>query len=291
MIIFSLADYRRLLPAFGKNAGFRTGKYAIRRFENGTRLISLKTDVKGESCAVLGGSVPGEDLVETLLLTHTLKKEGAAGVILVIPFIPYARQDKNIVGESWGSKWLGDIFAASGVSRVVTVDIHSPEAARFPVPLTSLSPAGILSEKIKKEIGAGAVCIAPDEGAVDNCLSVNRALKNDSGIASFVKKRGRYGVKLLSLKGKVGDEVIVVDDILDTGETLVAACRKLREASVQKITVAVTHGLFNGSEWKKLFRLGVRKIYCTDSNPLARRFASPKIRVVPVAKLIADSLS
>ena len=290
MIIFSLPDYRYLLSSFERSKNFQPGKYATERFENKTLLLFIKTKVSGESCVVIGGSAPDADLIETLLLCHTLKKEGAKKVTAILPFIPYARQDKNKKGESWGADWLGKLCASSGIDRVITLDIHSQAAARFPIPVLSLSPAFALVEKIKKEIAADAVCVAPDEGAIDNCMVLNRALKNETAIVFFKKKRSQRGVQMLSLKGEIGSDVVVADDILDTGETMVRACEKLRDAGVKKITVVVTHGLFSSSKWKRLFRLGVRKIYCTDSHPGARRIASSKIRVVSVGKIIADSL-
>lgn len=290
MIIFSLPDYRYLLSSFGRSKNFQPGKYAAERFENKTLLLFIKTKVSGESCAVIGGSAPDADLVETLLLCHTLKKEGARNITAILPFIPYARQDKNKKGESWGANWLGKLCASSDIDRVITLDIHSAAAARFPIPVFSLSPAFVLAEKMKKEIGPGAICVAPDEGAIDNCMTLNRALKNETAIAFFKKKRGRRGIKTLSLKGKIGNEVVVADDILDTGETLIRTCEKLRESGVRKITVAVTHGLFNGTKWKRLFRLGVRKIYCTDSHPGARKMTSSKIQVVSVGEIIAEAL-
>lgn len=185
-------------------------------------------------------------------------------------------------------KWLSGVSDASGVDRIVTVDVHSPFFTRSVTPLVSLSSAGILAEAVRKRISPGFVCVAPDEGAVDNCLAINNALKNTEAIAFFVKKRSRLGVKLLSLKGKVGDEVLLVDDILDTGETLLAACRKLRDRGVKRITIAVTHGLFNGSVWQELFHSGVERIYCTDSSPASRAHASSKIKIIPLGKLIAD---
>lgn len=100
MIIFSLPDYRYSLSYFNKERGFRSGKYHAVRFENGTLLISITTVVRGKICVVIGGSVPDENLVETFLLIHTLKKEGAKKITLVAPFIPYSRQDKNVAGES-----------------------------------------------------------------------------------------------------------------------------------------------------------------------------------------------
>lgn len=287
MIIFFHPAYRYFAKYFIKR-NITIGKYESIRFKNGTDFISLKTKVLGKSCAVIGPSVPGEDLSEFLLLSHTLKKEGARSVLVVFPNIPYARQDKNKSMESWGANWLGEVCKASGITKIITLDIHSQEAKKsFLIPLISLSASNILIKSVKKDINENAVCVAPDEGAIDNCSEISSLLDISQPVAHFTKRRTKSGIKMISLKGSIKERVILVDDILDTGETLLAASKYLRKKGVVSIDIIVTHGLFTDNMWTELFQNGVRKIYCTDSNPGALAFASGKVIVSSCGDIFA----
>lgn len=287
MITFITSEYQYFAKYFSKR-NISIGKYEAIKFKNGTTLVSLKTKVTGEKCVVVGGVVPESSLAEFLLLAHTLKKEGAKNIVAVFPNIPYARQDENKSMESWGIEWLGEICRASGIDEVVTLDIHSLEAKKsFSVPLVSLSAANILAESVKKKIKANTICVAPDEGAIDNCLDIIKPLSINLPVSYFIKHRNKSGIKMISLKGSVGESVVIVDDILDTGETLLAAAKHLIRKGVLDINVIITHGLFTGSIWEKLFQNGVKNIYCTDSNPGALYLASRNIIVVPCGDIFA----
>ena len=180
-------------------------------------------------------------------------------------------------------------MAASGVDEVVTIHLHNPMVTRdFAIPLISLSTAKLLSIAIGKQANTDFTFVAPDEGAVDNCADLNRELGGGKSISFFKKKRSAEGVKILSLHGEVSGKAVIPDDILDSGETLVRVCRELKKQGIKKIIVAVTHGLFIGSVWRELWKLGVEKIYCTDSDPRALKLASKKLYILSVAELIIN---
>ncbi len=292
MTIFNLAEYKYLVPDLSGSKKDEVGKYKIKKFGNGTSIISIETSVEGKRCAVFGGATHLTSLFETLLLCHTLKKEGARQVTAIIPFIPYARQDENKKGESWGMKWLSEMLASSGVNEVITIDIHSKLAAELgSLPIVSLSSAEILARPALKIVKRSSVCVAPDEGAIDNCIEISEKLGMTAPVAHFSKKRSSRGkVRIISFMGKAGEEAVIADDIIDTGSTLVEACKRLKKAGVRKITVFASHGVFDGKDWKKSFGLGVDRIYCTDSNPAMRRLDHPKVKIVSIKNLIAEHL-
>jgi len=216
---------------------------------------------------------PDEQLLSTLLLAHTLKKEGARKLTAVLPYLGYARHDKDKPGESIATAWVGSMVKASGFERVIAIDVHSEKAkSLFPVPVVSLSPAGIFAEAIAQYELAHATVVAPDEGAIGRCAAVKAAAGMVRGkIPYFEKHRTDAGIVHVGPMGEVGRQAVIVDDILDTGGTLISACEKLSQAGVEEIHVMVTHGLFTGTRWRDLFRLGVKRIYCTDSIPLPVR--------------------
>jgi ribose-phosphate pyrophosphokinase len=291
MILFAFEAYQAMAAALAKSETL--GRFRVRRFENGELHVDLQTLVRNENCFVLGSiSPPDEQLLSALLLAHTLKKEGARRVTALLPYLAYARDDKDKPGESLATAWAGALAQASGVDEVITIDVHSERAKRlFPIPVRSLSPAGVFAEALNECGLARATIIAPDEGAIGRCEAVQRATGLEPGkIPYFEKRRTATGITHAGPIGQVGREAVIVDDILDTGGTLQSACEKLVEAGVKEITIMVTHGLFTGERWKQLRRLGVKRIFCTDSVPLVAGACGDDIVRLSITPLLAKEL-
>jgi ribose-phosphate pyrophosphokinase len=134
--------------------------------------------------------------------------------------------------------------------------------------------------------------VAPDNGAIDRCEAVKRAAGMPTGeIPYFEKKRTEQGIVHCGPIGKVGARVVIVDDMIDTGGTLVSACEKLKAVGVRDIYILVTHGLFTGSSWTQLWSLGVKRIFCTDTVPLRSGIDATNITLLSMVPLLAEGLS
>ncbi len=291
MILFAFEAYQALAAALTKSGTL--GRFRVRRFENGELHVDLQTLVRNENCFVLGSiSPPDEQLLAALLLAHTLKKEGALRVTALLPYLAYARDDKDKPGESLATAWAGALAQASGVDQVITVDVHSERAKRlFPIPVLSLSPSEIFAEALKRYGLTEATIVAPDEGAIGRCEALQKAAGTACGkIPYFEKQRTSTGITQVGPIGDVRRQAVIVDDIIDTGGTLVSACERLLEAGVEEITIMVTHGLFTGERWKQLRRLGVKRIFCTDSVPLAAGVCGDDIERLSIVPLLAEEL-
>jgi len=174
------------------------------------------------------------------------------------------------------------------------VDVHSEKTKRlFPVQVVSLSPEALFADAIAEYGLTRATVVAPDEGAIGRCEAVRSTAGMAYGkVSYFEKHRTETGIIHAGPIGEVGRQVVIVDDILDTVATLISACEKLSAAGVEEIDVMVTHGLFTGTKWKDLYRLGVKRIFCTDSVPLPAGVDADRIvrlSVVPV--LVKDLLT
>lgn len=294
MILFAAPRFEPMAAALRKSlcrlnpGGFRTG-----RFDNGELYVRLETPPAGQECLVLGSiSPPDDQLLTMLLLGHTLRKEGAKRVTGVFPYLAYSRQDKNKPGESLAAAWTGSLAFASGFDRVVTVDVHSPDDERlFQVPLLSISPAGIFAAELNRSQLTGATIIAPDQGAIRRCEAIAAA----AGIAPraipwFEKRRDETGIRHSRFIGEVGTEAVLIDDILDTGATLISACERLFMAGVEDIQIMVTHGLFTGTDWQRLWGFGVSRIFCTDTIPRPAQADDPRIVTLSTARTLANAL-
>lgn len=269
MILFALPAHEPLAVALHDLAGLERGRFAVSRFANQELHAELETNPAGHACVVLGAvAPPDEHLLATLLLCHTLKKEGAGTVIALLPYLGYARHDKAEPRKSRATAWLGALLRASGVDEVVAVDAHSSLVHQlFPIPVRSLSPAELFAR--------------------ERCEAVRQAASIGRPVAHFAKERTREGIKHSVLHGAVSRRAILVDDILDTGGTLVAACEALRRAGAEEMVVMVTHGLFTGRAWERLWSLGVCRIYCTDTIPLPADLGAAPVVVLSVAPLLA----
>jgi ribose-phosphate pyrophosphokinase len=294
MILFAFKPYSDMTLALENRVEqLRHGQFTIDRFENGELHARVDTAVTEERCAILGSiAPPDEQLLSALLLTHTLKKEGARQVIAVFPYLGYARHDKEQPGRSMVTAWVGSLVEASGCDRVITVDVHSERAKElFRIPLISLSAARIFAETMVQSGLIDATIVAPDEGAIGRCEAVRAAAHmHQSKIPYFEKHRTEAGIMHTGPIGDVGRRAVVIDDILDTGGTLISACEKLSRGGVEEIEVMVTHGLFTGRRWKDLYGLGVKRIFCTDSVPLPAGVDGSRIVRLSVIPMLAKEL-
>jgi len=263
---------------------------AVQRFPNGELHTVVPERVADRACVIVGSiSPPPGNLERLTLVAHMLGRAGAGRLTALLPYLAYARQDRAAQTESLGLAWVGELLDASGVDEVVCVDVHSRQAADvFGLPLTSLSPAGLLASALPGAWLDEVTFVAPDEGAVERCSAVARAAGVDRPIVWARKRRTSTGVEHLGLVGSPGRRAVVVDDILDTGGTLVSCCRALRDAGVRQIGVIATHGLFTGERWRSLFSAGVQEVWTTDTVRSRRR--PSQARIVPVAPLLAPVL-
>src|SRR5260370_20976239 len=152
MILFACPAFAALGRELSTATGLCMGEASLARYPNGELSASLPTRVAGEACLLLGTLArPDEHMLSFLLLSHTLQKEGARTVTALFPYLAYARHDRPEEGKSLATAWVGSLLQASGIAKVITVDVHSPAVQElFPIPLVSLSPARLFAQEIKQ---------------------------------------------------------------------------------------------------------------------------------------------
>jgi ribose-phosphate pyrophosphokinase len=277
---------------FVSGLGIRSVTHAaVQQFFNGELHTGVPERVDGRFCVLVGSiSPPAGNLERLTLVAHALRRGGAERITALLPYLAYARQDRAAPTESLGLQWAGELVHASGIGEIVCVDVHSRQGADvLGLPLTSLSPAGLLASALPGAWLDEVTFVAPDEGAIERCSAVARAAGVDRPVIWARKRRSLNGVEHLGLVGSPTRRVLVVDDILDTGATLVSCCRQLRSAGAAEISVIATHGLFTGERWRALLADGVQQIWITDTVLSRRRPA--QARVVPVAALLGPALA
>jgi ribose-phosphate pyrophosphokinase len=287
-MIFSIPEYKKEAASLSRETKMRIGRAKLSRFLSGDLYVKIASPVRNKKCYVYGGTGDGE-LFKTLLLAHTLKKEGAR-VVAIIPYLAYARQDMDIKGESFGAKLIGSLLEAAGVEKVIAIDVHSRNDTKaFPIPLVSLNPYGFFAAEVRKEKFTEPAIIAPDEGALDNARNFQKSFlkKTQGDIISFHKKRFGEEVQFSEKHGKLFNEAIIVDDILDTGGTVLRVLQMIAGRKA-KIVAVISHALFSGNNWKKMWPLGVKRIYTTDT--LGKRVNDRRVIYLPAHKILAQYL-
>lgn len=289
--IFTFPGYEFFGSVLEKNTPSIGDSFTVRRFPNKELYISIQKVVRGSDCVIIGSIAPPEEhLFAFLALAHTLKKEGACKVIAFIPYLSYSRQDRPEDKKSRITALLGKLFFAAGIDEIVTVDVHSPLIHElFPMPVHSLSTAKLFAHALITGSFSTSLLVAPDQGAVARCLEVAKFFSPSNSVVFCEKKRKNLSVSHEEIHGQIGSRVVLIDDILDTGKTLVSCCEKLLQKGVEEIFVCVTHGLFTAHEWEKLWTLSVKKIYCTNTVPLAQeRIKEKRIVVLSIEPLIQE---
>jgi len=285
--------YQYMLKSILKMTNLTKVKFKQERFANEELYIQLQQPLARHKCIALGTLNPPDDnLLSFLLLCHTLKKEKATRLTALIPYLAYSRHDKDEPGKSHTMAFIANVLSAAGVDKVVTVDIHNPDSTKlFAMSVESLPTTNLFAQLIKTNAMHDAMIVSPDEGAIQRCKEVAKAAGINRGIAHFKKTRNEKGVTLGKFTGKISESAIVIDDMIDTGGTLISCCKRLLADGVKDITIMVTHGLFTGSKWKQLWKLGVRKIYCTNSIPLPVHARDKRITVLSVVPLLKDYIN
>lgn len=261
---------------------------AFKTFPDGESYIRLEENVKDEHVAVVQTTCPPQDsrLMQLAFIAAAAKKNGARKVTAVVPYLAYARQDKIfLAGENISIETVTQMLKAAGVDAMVTVNIHAESALRlFPFPAKNLSAIHLLAEYFVQKGYRKTFALAPDKGAMYIAQQAQQVLGGEAGYLE--KQRDRYTgqtkqtCKGLDVKGKV---VVIFDDIISTGGTIVGAAEILREQGAVEIFTACVHPLLIGEAEKRILDAGVAEIVGTDSVP-------SRHSKVSLAPLIADAL-
>lgn len=299
MILFALPLYRNIGQELVRTIPeLESGDSTIKRFSNAEIYIETSWNVKDERCLILGSiAPPDEQLLAVSLLSHTLKRREAKEVVGLFPYLGYARQDKAKTDQSLTLAWAGQVLKASGLDRIVTIDVHSPLADfLLPIPVTSYLATELFIATIPNlHHPEDVTLIAPDKGADDRVHAMATAIGSDLPIVTFTKERTDQSLVHASPQQPIlTKSVVIIDDILDTGGTLLSCVSHLKASGVESVVIAITHGLFTGNKWRKLFDIGVNPIYVTDSTPEAMRNRTKqvcKVSAIPLLqKMIKDLL-
>ena len=269
---------------------------SIRKFSDGEIYVEINENIRGNSIFIIQSiSSPANDnLMELLLCIDALKRSSAKNITAVIPYFGYARQDRKIVPRtSISAKLVSNLITKAGADRVVTVDLHAGQIQGFfDIPVDNLFATPIFARHVKKKIKSKKIiCVAPDVGGTERARALGKIL--NAGLAIVDKRRPKPGQsKVMNVVGDVKDKTcIIVDDIIDSGGTIINAAKALKERGAKEVYVYITHGVLSGDAVKKIKNSVIKNLVITDTINNDEKTKNVKnIEVLPISALMGEAI-
>ena len=268
----------------------------IKRFADGEIYVEINENIRGNSIFVIQSiSTPANDnLMELLICIDALRRSSAKNITAVIPYFGYARQDRKVVPRTAiSAKLVSNLITNAGAHRIVTVDLHAGQIQGFfDIPVDNLFSTPIFSKHIKKYISnKNIICVAPDVGGVERARALGKKL--NVGLAIVDKRRPAPGKsQVMNIIGNVkGKNCLLVDDIIDSGGTIVNAAKALKEKGAKDVYVYVTHGVLSGNAVEQINNSKIKKLILTDTIDNSNKIKkSSKIVVLSISNLMAEAI-
>ncbi len=268
----------------------------IKRFADGEIYVEINENIRGNSIFVIQSiSTPANDnLMELLICIDALRRSSAKNITAVIPYFGYARQDRKVVPRTAiSAKLVSNLITNAGAHRIVTVDLHAGQIQGFfDIPVDNLFSTPIFSKHIKKYISnKNIICVAPDVGGVERARALGQKL--NIGLAIVDKRRPAPGKsQVMNIIGNVkGKNCLLVDDIIDSGGTIVNGAKALKEKGAKDVYVYVTHGVLSGNAVEQINNSKIKKLILTDTIDNSNKIKkSSKIVVLSISNLMAEAI-
>lgn len=271
------------------------GNFVLERFSDGEIHFFVDENVRGEDVFVVqSGSFDANfHLMELFVMIDAFKRASAERITAVIPYYPYARQDwKDRPRVPISARLVADLLEASGADRVLTMDLHSPQIQGFfSIPVDNLTAAPVLANHVQKLGLSDLTVVSPDAGGVGRARVFAKRLK--ANLAIIDKRRPAPNIaKVIHVIGDVKNrDVVIVDDMVDTGGTLVHSVDALLEKGARRVYAACTHPILSGQAIDKIENSQMEKLIVTNTIPLREEAKScKKIMVLSVAELFGEAI-
>tara|TARA_B100001029_G_scaffold163836_1_gene154258 strand:- start:341 stop:1276 length:936 start_codon:yes stop_codon:yes gene_type:complete len=288
-----------------KNLSFKISKFlktklvhsSIKKFSDGEIYIEINENIRGNSIFIVQSvSSPANDnLMELLLCIDALKRSSAKNITAVIPYFGYARQDRKVAPRtSISAKLVSNLITKAGADRVVTVDLHAGQIQGFfDLPVDNLFATPIFARHIKKNIKQrkNLICVSPDVGGVERTRALARKL--DIGIAIIDKRRPSPGKsQVMNVIGNVKNKkCIIIDDIIDSGGTIVNAAQALINRGANEVHVYITHGVLSGAAVDKIKKSSIKNLVITDTIDNSGKLKKAKnIEILSISNLLGEAI-
>ncbi len=287
--IFSGSASRHFAEQLASSYGCELGKLSFQKFSDGEFQTSYEETVRGSTIFLVQSTFPPTDnLFELLLMIDAAKRASAKEIIAVIPYFGFARQDrKDQPRVAIGAKLIADILHTAGAHRIMTMDLHADQIQGFfNMPVDHLYASTLFIPYIEKLRLPNLTMAAPDMGGSKRANAYAKHLKSEIVICYKQRSRANVVDSITAIGEIEGRDIVLIDDIIDTGGTLCKAADMMMERGAASVRALCTHAVLSGKAYENLEKSRITELIVTDTIPLKRE--SPKIKVLSVAGMFAD---
>jgi ribose-phosphate pyrophosphokinase len=289
--LFSGTNSEYLAKKVALEYGKPLGEIKIQKFSDGEMSPFFRESVRGCDVFLINSTfAPSDNLMELLLMIDAAKRASAKYVTVVIPYFGYARQDrKDRPRVAIGAKLVANLISAAGADRIMTCDLHAGQIQGFfDIPVDHLDGSFIFVPYIRSLKLPNLLVASPDVGGTKRARSFAKHFEVDMVVIDKYRKRANE-VASMQVIGNVEDrDIVLVDDLIDTGGTLAKASIVLKEEGARSVRAIATHPILSGNAFENIENSALEELVVTDTIPLARE--SEKIKVLSVANLFAKGI-
>jgi ribose-phosphate pyrophosphokinase len=297
LMLFSGRAYPELAAEVAEHLGCAVSPVTLYDFANGETYCRFEESVRGSDAFVIQSHTTPINtwVMEQLIMCDALKRASAKRITVVVPFYPYSRQDKKTLArEPISAKLMADLFTAAGADRIIAIDLHTPQIQGYlDDPLDHLTALPLLSDHIARRNDLDNVTmVSPDAGRVRVAEKYTDRL--GTPLAIIHKRRDprvANDAKVFNVVGQVQGRVcILVDDMIDTGGTIVKAADTLFEQGASDVICAATHGIFSGPAVDRLKNSRISEVIVTNTLPITPEKQFDKLTVLSIAPILAAAI-
>jgi len=292
--LFSGNANRALAEEIATSLGLALGQAEVARFSDGEVFVQIDENVRGADVFILQPTCPpvNDNLMELLVMLDAFKRASAERITAVLPYYGYGRQDRKVQPRvPISAKLAADLIAVAGAQRLLALDLHAGQIQGFfNIPVDHLFAAPVIIDYVAQRGLNDLVVVSPDAGGVERARAIAKRLR--AGLAIIDKRREGPNVALfMYLIGEVkGRDVLIIDDMIDTGGTLVQAADALKREGARRILACGVHPVLSGPAMARLEGSPLEEVVVTNSIPLGKDKQHPKITVLSVAPLLAEAI-
>ncbi len=296
LMVFTGNANSNLAQAVVEHLSISLGRADVGKFSDGEVAVELLENVRGRDVFILQPTCAptNDNLMEILAMSDALKRASAARITAAIPYFGYARQDRRprSARVPITAKLVANMLYSAGVDRILTVDLHADQIQGFfDVPVDNIYATPVLLGDIQSQRFENLIVVSPDIGGVVRARATAKALNCD--LAIIDKRRPKANVaEVMNIIGEIeGRTCLIIDDMIDTANTLCKAATALKERGAKRVVAYATHPVFSGQAIERINGSEIDDVVVTDSIPLnAEAIASPKVRCISIAGLLAETV-
>jgi ribose-phosphate pyrophosphokinase len=288
---------KKLAEGISHHLGTEPSHMLLTRFSDGEVRVKIEESLRGMDAFVIQStSKPvNEHVMELLIILDALRRASTERITVVMPYYGYARQDKKIKPrEPITARLIADLITLAGANRILALDLHAEQIQGFfTIPVDHLYGGPLIADHLigQQVYGSGVVVVSPDEGGVGRAQALAQQL--DAGLAIIHKRRPEPNrSEVISVVGEVeGKIAVVIDDMIDTGGSIVGGVEALKQRGAARIVVACTHAVLSGSAVERLDKCeAIESVIVTDTIYHPEGSLTPKFRYLSVAPLLAEAI-